>query len=201
VRRDPFYLTFYVLLGSGWLGMGAWLFPFVGLSPRDDALERGNAAAALAVAGALGGATLCYAGGNIGDGPGVEAVLFSVLLSTAAFFMLWFVVEMLTREPLSEEITVERSPAAGLRLAGWLLGLGFALGWSVAGDWTSADATLRDFVRSLPPALALASLGWVVENVGKPALRGSFSQVSVSGFIGLLYLAGPIAWIAVTQQP
>src|SRR5687768_11226413 len=70
VRAAGTYLTFYIVLGAGWVGVGAVSLAWLGVSPRLDALERRNAAAAVAVAGAVVGLTLAFAGGNVGDGPG-----------------------------------------------------------------------------------------------------------------------------------
>ena len=70
-------------------------------------------------------------------------VIFSAALSTGAFFLLWAAVEWLTG--ISESVTVERTDGAGLRLGGFLAGVGMILGRAVAGDWVSAEATVRDF--------------------------------------------------------
>src|SRR5271163_3569391 len=43
VRRDPSYIALYSALGLASLGGIAQLFPFLGISTRDDVLERGNA--------------------------------------------------------------------------------------------------------------------------------------------------------------
>src|SRR5262245_65915798 len=45
VVNAPQYLFMYVVLGLAWMRLAAALFPFVGLSPRDDVVERRNAAA------------------------------------------------------------------------------------------------------------------------------------------------------------
>jgi hypothetical protein len=89
VRSDALYISFYLLVGAGWLGGLTLIFPFLGISARDDVLERGNRAASWAVTGALTGASCSFAGANVGNGPGVEAVLFSALLSSALFIGIW----------------------------------------------------------------------------------------------------------------
>ena len=145
VRDDPLYLYFgfYILLGAAWVGGASLIFPFLGISARDDALERSNISAIWPIGGALLGISCSFAGANIGNGPGVEAVLLSAALSSVLFFALWFAVDVLTS--MSESITVERDEAAGIRMGGFLLGIGLLSGWSVAGDWASASVTLRDF--------------------------------------------------------
>src|SRR5258708_6343298 len=156
VRSDALYISFYLLVGAGWLGGLTLIFPFLGISARDDVLERGNRAASWAVTGALTGASCSFAGANVGNGPGVEAVLFSALLSSALFIGLWLGMDLLTS--ISDAITVDRDERAGIRLGGLLLGIGLLSGWSVAGDWVSASATLKDFGASAWPAILLTGV-------------------------------------------
>lgn len=89
VRSDTLYISFYLLVGAGWLGGMTLMFPFLGISARDDVLERGTRAGSWAITGALIGASCSFAGANVGNGPGVEAVLFSAVLSSALFIGLW----------------------------------------------------------------------------------------------------------------
>src|SRR6185437_2368144 len=70
VRNDPLYIFFYMMMGFGWAGLWNTILPYAGLSFRDDALERDNDAAALAISGSLLGTVFAFAGANIGDGPG-----------------------------------------------------------------------------------------------------------------------------------
>ena len=44
VRDDPLYLALYLLVGAAWVGGATLVFPLLGISARDDALERGNSA-------------------------------------------------------------------------------------------------------------------------------------------------------------
>ena len=135
VQDDPVYVVFYMSMGAAWVGLAVRVvLPYLGLSARDDVLERGNVAAAYAMGGAVLGLTLCFAGGNIGDGPGWWVVVFSALLSTGAFFISWFFLDKLTR--LADVVTIDRDPAAGLRLAAFFAGSGLILGRAVAGNWT-----------------------------------------------------------------
>src|SRR5207245_2703107 len=76
VQTDPFCLSFYVALGAGWLGVATFVFPLLGISVRDEVVERHNPSASWALSGALIAVTLCFAGANIGNGPGPYAVLF-----------------------------------------------------------------------------------------------------------------------------
>src|SRR5262245_50676973 len=70
VRTSPIYIIFYLVMGVLWISVGAWAFQIFGLSARQDVIERQNPAALFAMTGALIALTLCFAGGNIGSGPG-----------------------------------------------------------------------------------------------------------------------------------
>ena len=111
VRNSGTYMLFYMIAGAAWVGLVAGFCGFLGISPRDDVVERQNLSAAFVTAGALTGITLCFAGANVGNGPGWWVVVFSAGLSTAAFFGLWAIVESLTG--ISETVTVERDRRSG----------------------------------------------------------------------------------------
>ena len=68
VRTAIEYLFMYSVLGLAWLRLAEFSFAYAGVSARDDVVERGNTAATIALSGALIAVTLCFAGGNIGDG-------------------------------------------------------------------------------------------------------------------------------------
>jgi uncharacterized membrane protein YjfL (UPF0719 family) len=193
VRADFLYIGFYLLIGAGWLAGITLLLPFLGVSARDDVLERGNSAASWTLTGALLGASCSFAGANIGNGPGVEAVLFSAVLSSALFIALWVGMENLTS--ISEVITVDRDTGAGIRMGGLLVGVGIVSGWAVAGDWASATATLRDFFRSAWPALLLAAIAVLVEIVWAKNPRRNSSSVGLSATVGLIYIAVASVWV------
>lgn len=167
VRDSPVYTRFYLLMGMTWVGVAArFLLPWFGLSSRDDVVERKNPAAAYAISGALVGVALCFAGGNIGNGPGWWVVVFSAALSTAAFFLLWTLLDRFTG--LADAVTVERDPASGLRLAGYFVGSGLILGRAVAGDWVSVEQTVIDFGKVAWPVLLLWLAAVLLERTFRP---------------------------------
>lgn len=166
VQNDPVYLAFYMILGAAWAGLGSRLLPAVGLSARDDVIERANGGAAHAIGGALLGLTFCFAGGNIGDGPGWWVVVFCAFLSTTVFFLLWILLDRFTH--LADTVTIDRDPAAGLRLAAYFAGTGLILGRAVAGDWESAFATIADFLLLGWPAIALWGVAVFLEKRLRP---------------------------------
>lgn len=194
VRDDILYLMLYMVLGAGWLGAVTKLLPFAGVSARDDVLERGNAAAVPAVAGALLACTLCFAGGNVGDGPGWWVVVFSAGLATAALGILWLLFDRITG--ISDTITVDRDRAAGVRLGGLLVAAGLVLGRAVAGDWVSASATVRDFAAAAWPALALFAIAAVLERASAPSPDRPVPSLTALGVLpAIVYIAVAAAYV------
>lgn len=200
VRASPPYLFQYVALGAAWLGVALRIFPWFGISARDDVAERGNPAAAVALAGAILGLVLCYAGGNIGDGPGWWVVLFSSGLATAAFFASWAAFEAWAHA--SDAVTIDRDPAAGARHAGFSVAQGLILGRAAAGDWTSATATLQDLATAGWPALVVLGLALGFERGLRPTGAEPRRSLVLAGIVpGALLCAialGWIGWIGVT---
>jgi len=166
VRDAPEYLLLYLLLGGAWLRSAAALTPWLGLSLRDDVVERGNPAALPAAVGWLGGVTLAFAGGNIGDGPGWWVVVACAGLSTGTLVLAWLLLQGLAGG--TEAVVVERDVASGWRLGGLLLACGLIAGRAVAGDWVSLDATLSDFARTGWPLLPLLALAVALQHAACP---------------------------------
>lgn len=188
VRDDPLYLVFYLLMGAAWVGGGARVLSFFGLCARDDVLERGNRAAAAAIAGALLGITLCFAGGNIGDGPGWWVVVFCAVLSTGTLLLFWSVLDRATG--MADTITIDRDPAAGVRAAGFFLGAGLILGRAVAGDWEGSGPALFDFAVRGWPAAVLLVLAVLLERRLRPSPEALDRPVLTHGAVpAFLYLS------------
>lgn len=161
VRYNPTYLLFYLGFGAAWLCAVCSVAQRLGISWVDDAMDRGNLAAVLAVSGIVLGGAACYAGGNVGDGPGWWCVLIAGGIATGFWILLWYALERLSR--VSEAVTVERDAGAGLRLGAWLLASGLICGRAAAGDWMGLVPTIVDFAVTAWPALPLAALAIVVE--------------------------------------
>jgi uncharacterized membrane protein YjfL (UPF0719 family) len=184
VRDAPLYFSFYLVLGAAWVGLARGPISWLGIIPRDDVAERRNPAASWAVGGAVVGLFLSFAGANVGDGPGWWVVLFCAALSTGAFYVSWWLVEIVAR--VSEAVTVERDLAAGMRLGTFLIALGLILGRSVAGNWNSATATLRDFALAAWPALLLTAF----EALVRPRARGGHARGALPGLAHLTFAIG-----------
>jgi uncharacterized membrane protein YjfL (UPF0719 family) len=196
----PAYVFMYVVLGLAWSRVTSLTFGYAGLNARDDVVERANKAAVPALAGALVGVTLCYAGGNVGDGPGWWVVLFSAGLATATLLVAWLILVHLT--PVADAVAIDRDPAAGVRLGAFLVACGIVLGRAVAGDWYSAGDTVGDFVPWLPTVLTILIVAVVVERLARPTPERPRAPVLFFGVLpALLYLIIAVATVSNTGWP
>jgi uncharacterized membrane protein YjfL (UPF0719 family) len=188
VKQDPVYQVFYMAMGAAWVGLAAFLLPYAGLSARDDVIERANLGASQAIGGALLGLTLCFAGANIGDGPGWWVVFFSAFLATAVFFLFWIVLDKNT--VLADTLTIDRDRAAGLRVAGLFAAVGLILGRAVAGNWKSALETGVDFVKNGWPVavLGLAAIG--LEKLLRPSPQRPEPPLLIYGLFPFVFYLG-----------
>ena len=199
VRDAPQYVVMYLLLGLAWLRIVSFAFPLAGLHPRDDLLERRNAAALPAWTGAMVGVTCCYAGGNIGNGPGWWVVVFSAGLATAGLAALWILVGQTTR--LVDAVTMDRDPAAGWRLGGFLAACGMICGFAVTGDWVSVPATVADFVVRVWPVLVLALVAALVEPGVRPTPDRPRAQLAIGGILPAMAFVGAALMTVVLGWP
>lgn len=200
VRTVIEYLFMYSVLGLAWLRLAEPFFRFAGVSVRDDVAERGNSAATIALSGAFLAVMLCFAGGNIGNGPGWWVVVFSAALATAGLLIAWQLIAAITSN--ADAVTIDRDPAAGMRLALFLVSCGLVLGRSVAGDWVSVDATLQDFFQLLPYVGILVVAAIVIEPMGRPTARDPHPPLASHGLgLGAAYLAIAIVALAIAGWP
>src|SRR5262245_10554175 len=195
VKNSAEYLFQYLALGAAWVGVALRMVPWLGISTRDDVAERTNPAAAVALAGALLGIMLCYAGGNVGDGPGWWVVVFSSGLATVAFFLAWAVLESLSQ--VSDAITIDRDLAAGVRQAAFCVAQGAILARGVAGDWKSAGETVGDLAAHGWPALVVRALAILLERALRPTAAEPRRSLVVAGVVpGAVLVAGALGWVA-----
>jgi uncharacterized membrane protein YjfL (UPF0719 family) len=187
VRDDVRYLLLYFFLGAMWVSVAMRCLPLIGLSARDDVVERGNGSAARAISGAILAITLCFAGGNIGNGPGWWVVVFSAGLATVALLLSWLVLEAVAG--VADVVTIDRDDAAGMRLGGWLIACGLIAGVAAAGDWESAEDTVRTFVRVAWPLLPFVAFAALLERQWRPTPeRPSLSVTAYGAIPALLYI-------------
>jgi uncharacterized membrane protein YjfL (UPF0719 family) len=154
VRSDRFWVSGYFVFGAAWIGASQWIFGILGIGMRDDVIERRNTSAAWVVAGQFLASTLCFAGANVGNGPGPEVVVFCALLSSATLLLTWFLFDRIASA--TETITIERDSAAGIRVAGWFTAAGIVCGAAVTGDWHDVSRTMSDFARYIWPIVVFS---------------------------------------------
>jgi uncharacterized membrane protein YjfL (UPF0719 family) len=200
VRTAIEYLFMYSVLGLAWLRLAELSFAYAGVSARDDVVERGNTAATIALSGALVAVMLCFAGGNIGDGPGYQVVVFSAALATAGLLLGWQLVAAFTG--VTDAVTIDRDPSAGMRLAAFLVSCGLILGRSVAGDWHSRDETVQDFLRIVPFVGILVVLAFVIEPIGRPTAARPHQPFVTHGLgLGAVYVVVALIALAFLGWP
>ncbi len=181
VVGDPLYLAFYMLMGAAWVGLAAQVLPLFGISPKEDVAERRNTGAAWAVVGALIGFTLCFAGANIGDGPGWWVVVFAASLSTVSLGILWVLFHRATG--ITDHVTIDRDPASGARLGGLLVAMGMILGRGSAGDWHGAMATVVEFLEIAWAAPLLLAAALLVERSLAPSPEKPVRDLVTAGLL------------------
>ncbi|MCB9596863.1 MAG: hypothetical protein H6719_29340 [Sandaracinaceae bacterium] len=185
VQSSSLYTGFYDLLGLAWLGLAVLAMHWLGLSLRDDVLERRNVAALAAFGGALVGHALAYAGGNIGDGPGWWCVAVASGLASATLFGVWVVLHF---AEVSDHVTVDRDLPSGIRAGALLVACGYVFGRGAAGDWISMEDTVASFFLAAWPAFILVGVAAGIERLLTPA-RPIPARLAISGALAAGYLA------------
>jgi hypothetical protein len=194
VRGHYEEVAFLTAIGGFWLGLAQALYSWLGLSVRDDALERKNPAALIAVTCALPSTAVTFAAGNLGEGPSYWENIFSAGLATGGWFVLWIALELGGRVSIS--VAEERDPASGLRFGGLLLAWGLILGRAATGNWHSCRQTTDDFFREGWMAAILFLIALIVERFVRPSRFRPFPSLLICGVIpALLYLGGAAGWV------
>jgi hypothetical protein len=194
VRGNASEVSFLTFIGIVWLLFGYLLFPWFGLSPRDDVFERKNAAATTALSCAMLSIAITFAAGNLGEGPSYWENIFCAALATGGLFGLWLIMELGSHESIS--IAEERDLATGLRFGGLLFAWGLVLGRAVTGNWHSPAASVHDFIRDGWPAVIICLAALVVELFLRPSRLRPFPSWPVFGLVpALLYLLVAMVWI------
>lgn len=169
VRDDWRYVSLFLFVGAVWLIGVARILAALGVSARDDALERNNLAAAIAVAGALTGGMLIYGFANLGAGETIWTTIGPAVLASMCAFVLWGIHQRLS--DASDAISIDRDSGSAVRFAGMAIGTGLIIGRAVAGNYESASATVRDLGLHGWPALPLALAAAFIQRYFKPVAR------------------------------
>lgn len=194
VRENGEEIIFVAAMGLVWLTAAHLIFPWFGISFRDDVDERKNPAATAALCGALLGIGLIYAGSSTGDGPTFAENFFSAALGTFALFVLWGLLEAVGN--VSTSIAEDRDFASGLRLGMFLLSVGLIFGRALAGNWHSVENTIDDFIYDGWPTVFIWILAAAVEKICRPTRTRPFPRWRIFGLLpGSLYFALAIIWV------
>ncbi|HEY6944805.1 MAG TPA: hypothetical protein VI431_06670 [Candidatus Acidoferrum sp.] len=193
VRSDTGWTLFYTAGGLAWLQLGLFLLSLTGVAAREDVVERQNPAAGWVVYGAMIGTASCYAGSNIGSGPGPEVVLFCAALSTAFLFGSWLLLERVFS--LADQVTIERDETAGIRAGGWILSLGLIFGGAVAGDWVSLESTIRDFFHYSWVALLFLLGAMAVERIFRRLMSRRTLMRNASVLVAATYFLAAVRYV------
>ncbi|MEN6385891.1 MAG: hypothetical protein ABFD79_11945 [Phycisphaerales bacterium] len=194
VRNDPIYLSMYTIMGAAWIVLAMKSLAYLGISTRDDAIERNNSAAIPALIGTMTGIMLSYAGGNIGNGPSWLVVVFSSGLATLTIIITWIIINIIAAS--AERITVDRDVACGWRIGCVLACIGIVAGRGVIGDWVSCSATVRDFVDICKPVLPFVICVSFFEKFLFSKDDGSFAGVVIRGMAPcLVYISLTVLYL------
>lgn len=194
VHTDARYVAMYLAIGSAWIILCQLILSMLGMRLIEDVAQRRNPAAAWAVTGLILGTALCYAGGNIGDGPGWWVVLYAAFFATVSWFAILYAIDQICG--LFDEVFIGRDAAAGVRLSATSIALGLILGRGVAGTWVSAPATLDDFARDAWPALLVGAFE-ILATLMSRAARGSRPTLPASLGVpaALVSLGSAVAYV------
>jgi hypothetical protein len=198
VRDAPTYLLLYSVLGLAWFLAAAIVMEMLGISARDDAVERRNPAAAVVVIGVLLAHAAIYSGANIGNGPGWWTVVAAGGIGSGAWLVMWLAAELSCG--LSEDITVDRDLPASLRLGGYALAMGIICARGAAGDWTSLQQTAIEFAVAWP-IVPLTAVVIAVEKVLERQPYHYRRGMALSVMIGAAYIAAAVAVVVSSGPP
>jgi len=194
IRATVSEVFFLTLMAAVWLILATKLFPWMGLSLRDDAVERKNVSALIALCGAVLALGIIYAGANLGEGPSFTNNFFCDVIGSASFFLLWFLLELFGK--VSRSIAEDRDLATGLRTCGLFLAFGLIIGRALAGDWHSKTATVQEFIRDGWPAAILLVLALIVEPFARPNRRQPFPPWPAYGLLpAAVYISLSAVWL------
>ena len=188
------YTVLFMLGGGMWMFVASQFLMVLGISITDDAIERDNPAAFVAVCGILFGVGIVYALSNVGRGATIWATIVPGFAATFALLLIALLIE-LTGASVADAITIDRDVASGLRLGGAVIGCSVILGRAAAGDWISLKQTLSDLATRGWPVVLIAIVAGAVQWLLRPTARRpqpdmiSFGVVPATLFVAAGFLA------------
>jgi hypothetical protein len=176
VRGHADYMLAFAGTGLAWILTTPIILSLSGISLRDDAIERRNGAALVAIASMMLGQALCYAGANIGSGATIWTTIVPALLASGVLYLGWFISAALVNAV--ETVSIDRHVPTAWVLAVLTVLAAADLGWAASGDWNGWQGMFMDFgLRALPAAVlwlgALLTLAWIRPRVDLPGRRTS----------------------------
>lgn len=196
VRRDPYYIGFYVAMGLVAPLPLLFALRLLGVD-RADIAERGNRAAAVLQFSVLVAGALAYAGANIGDGPGYHVVVAATALAYAGLLLVAVLHVAFGRTMY--RILVDRERGTAFRFGCLLVACGLTFGRSVAGDWGGLAPMVSDFVPLAWPALALLVVDVVLARITHA--HEPDGSIVADHMIGALHLAAAVTYVASLGAP
>ena len=194
IRDNTGYVLLVFFMGGAWITVSSAFFPWLGIGLRDDVFERRNAAAALALGGAIIAIFLIFGAATAGQGPSFWNNVFSGGLATAVFLLLWLLLAVFGQAHVS--VSEERDIASGVRVGGFLLALGLILGRATAGDWQSSAQTVQELFRDGWIAGPLTFLAIFAERSLRPDKAKPQLPVVSHGLVpAMVFLAIAVYWV------
>lgn len=181
VHEDAIYDVLFLAGAGAWIALAGVGVQLIGISPRDDAIEAHNPAAVIAVCGTWAGATLCYAGANVGEGATIWMTFIPAAMATVALGVSLLILEIFAA--VSESITLDRDCASALRLAGFAIAAGLVLGRSVAGDFHAWDETWHDFLVQGSPVLPMLVATIILQHLLRPTPQRPQGPIVSAGLV------------------
>ena len=195
VRGHADYILLFMAGGAAWIAAAIWSLPLMGVSPRHDAIERGNVAAGMTTVGAIVSFSLAYAGANIGSGPTVWTTFAPALLATATLLALGILLELLGGR-IADAITLDRDVTSGIRMAMFLVCCGAILGRAVAGDWNGWEGLFNDLLYYGWPVIVLLTAAAVVDRWLGPSPQRPRPSVERHGLApAMIVVVLTVAWL------
>lgn len=188
------YVFLFMLVGFAWMTLLGAGLTAMGVSLRDDVLERQNKAAAVLWAGWMIGGMTLYAGANVGSGPTIWTTIAPAMVGTV---LLMAGISVLGASwGMVDAVAIDRDVATGMRNTGVMMGMGLVIGRAAAGDWWSWGSTFADLLKLSWPAGVLLAAGLWMNKKWRPTAQRPRGNVVKMGLLpGAAMVGMALAWI------